>query len=305
MPVLWSASKRSFLRRWENRPFSPGSLPTSNNQARRSLSPPSGHQPHYTTQANLKWDQGRGSWKSRQRTRGKITCATATASIPRSLVSRVLLLGSRCSELSPRENMDACAPDDFFFLVPNWKFHFISFQESVYKMSKMDGKVGRERSLCSDWREYRPVQALWVTRIAWSPTPGFSTKSRPKCLWHRECVEGFSKPKQTEIFKSTSPPLLPVSQTPQRHPLGKIVRRALSITPNVKVKSNRKQLTDVCPAESVGVPGWNECRQILAYHRVAPFTPHYLAKNSLSLSQLSVFISISPNRLALSPWNLP
>ena len=183
MPVLWSASKRLFWGRWENRPFSLVSLPTSNNQARRSLSPPSGHQSHYTTQANLKRDQRKGFLK--KEAKGKITCATATASIPWSLVSRVLLLGSCCSELSPREDMDACAPDDFFFfLVPNWKFHFTSFQESVYKMSKMDGKVGREISLCSDWMEYRPAQALWVTRIAWSPTPGFSTKARPKCLWH-------------------------------------------------------------------------------------------------------------------------
>ena len=162
--------------------------------------------------------------------------------------------------------------------------------------------MGREISLCSDWMEYRPVQLCeWL--IAWSPTPGFQWNPGQSAL--AQCVEGFSKPRQTASFKSTSPPLLPVFQTPQRHRFGKIVRRAPSISPNVKVKSNRKQLTDVCPAESVGVPGWNECRRILAYHRVAPFTPHYLAKNSLSLSQLSVFISISPNRLALSPWKLP
>lgn len=33
-----------------------------------------------------------------------------------------------------------------------------------------------------------------------------------------------------------------------------MVRPSLSISPNVKMKSKRKQLAGVCPADSVGVP---------------------------------------------------
>lgn len=33
-----------------------------------------------------------------------------------------------------------------------------------------------------------------------------------------------------------------------------MVRQSPSISPNVKMKSKRKQLADVCPADSVGVP---------------------------------------------------
>ena len=76
MSVLWSASKRLFFRQLQNRPFSPVSLPTSNNQARRSLSPPSGHQSHYTTQANLTQPllekrQGNGFLKKEAKEAGK------------------------------------------------------------------------------------------------------------------------------------------------------------------------------------------------------------------------------------------
>lgn len=161
------------------------SLPTSNNQARRSLSPPSGHQSHYTTQANLTQpllEKGPGKRvpkKGDKGGRGKIMSATATTSIPWSLVSRILLLRT----VPSGRHWLLCNRWFFFF----WSLigKFISFQESVYKMSKMYGKVGREISLCSDWMEHRPVQSCeWL--IAWSPTPGFSMKSRPKCLWHSE-----------------------------------------------------------------------------------------------------------------------
>lgn len=85
-----------------------------------------------------------------------------------------------------------------------------------------------------------------------------------------------------ESSKLTSPLLPSVSKIPKKDMggCGGRDRQSLSISPNVKVMSDRKQLTDVYPAESVGVPGKNECRHILAYLRVAPFTPHYPAKDS-------------------------
>lgn len=90
-----------------------------------------------------------------------------------------------------------------------------------------------------------------------------------------------------------------------------MVRQSPSISPNVKVKSDRKQLTDVCPAESVGVPGRKEYRHILTYHRVAPFTPHYPAKNNLFTSSAfclyehqSQQVSSFPLKASLNKWQV-
>lgn len=49
------------------------------------------------------------------------------------------------------------------------------------------------------------------------------------------------------------------------------------------MKSKRKQLADVCPADSVGVPA-EMSEASLSISQGGPFTPHYPAKNSPAAS---------------------
>lgn len=147
-------------------------------------------------------------------------------------------------------------------------------------MSKMYGKVGRGVAC---------VQTGWSTGqcravsdwLPGAPHRGFQWNPG-QVPWHSES-KVLANPSQERA--SNPPGLLSSlsSNLSQRHHLGKIVRRAPSISiSNVKVSPTRKQLTDVCPAESVGVQA--EMSAGGSWHIWgSPITPHYLAKNSPSL----------------------
>lgn len=143
------------------------------------------------------------------------------------------------------------------------------------------------------------------------PHTWFSIKSRLNCLRHSvwKVLANPSREQASNSPRFLSSPAPKLHRDIVQEKKKKMVRQSPSISPNVKVKSNRKQLTDVCPAESVGVPGRNECRHILAYHRVAPFTPHYPAKNNLSAfsafcryQHQSHRVSSFPLKASLNKW---
>lgn len=123
-----------------------------------------------------------------------------------------------------------------------------------------------------------------VPPTAWSHR-GIPTKPGQSALGTL-CPE-FCTPPQTAGSKLTWPPFLPGSKTPQSNHLGVsgggMVRPSFSISPNVKMKSKRKQLAGVCPAYSVGVPA-DMSEASLSISQGGPFTPHYPAKNSRAAS---------------------
>lgn len=98
----------------------------------------------------------------------------------------VWFLASYCllTRTASSRKLDAHTPR-WMFSVVNWKVHFIIFKESIYKISKMYGKVGWEISMCSNEMKYRPVKRgrknLSSSDFLQSHM-GFSVQPRPKCL---------------------------------------------------------------------------------------------------------------------------